>query len=68
MENLQVRTTVKGFLPVYHKNKENVITFLRHDEDKIECRNGELVIIDIYENGKLIFSGDKYEFFSKLKS
>ena len=34
---------------------------------KIIVKNKEVVEIEIYDNGKLIFSGDKYEFYSKLK-
>ncbi len=33
---------------------------------KLEVKNGEMVNIDIYHNGTLIFSGDKYEFFEQL--
>lgn len=68
MKKLEVRTTKEGQQPEYTQNLDNVLTFLRHPEDKISVRNGEQVNIDIYENGECIFSGDKYELFEKLKA
>ncbi len=68
MKNLEVRTTnTKSRKDKYTKNINNTIIFLRHPEDKIIVKNKEVVEIEIYDNGKLIFSGDKYEFYSKLK-
>lgn len=68
MKNLQVKTRVSGRNPIFKENLNSVCTFLRHSEDRIEVKNSEVVNIDIYENGTLIFSGDKYELFEKLKS
>lgn len=51
----------------YSEDLTSVTTFLRHSEDRIEVKNGETVNIDIYDNGKLLFSGDKSELFKKLK-
>ena len=69
MKALQVRTTEIGTnIPTYKNNLSNVIVFLRHDEDKIIVRNGEQVEVDIYDNGKLIFSGSKLELFERLKT
>lgn len=68
MKGLQVRTRVSFNIPQYKKNLKSIIAFLRHDEDKIVIRDGEQVQLDIYDNGKLIFSGDKQEFYKKLKA
>lgn len=68
MKGLQVKVRREGGSPQYKENQNNVVTFLRHSEDRIEAKNGEVVNIDVYENGSLIFSGDKYEFFEKLKA
>lgn len=63
---VKVRTSRNNY--DYIENLLNAVIFLRHPEDKIVAKNGESVIVDIYENGNLIFSGEKYEFFEKLKS
>lgn len=69
MKNLEIRTQHAENNTIMYKNHlKNVIVFLRHDEDKIIVRSGELVEVEIYDNGKLIFSGDKIEFYNKLKS
>lgn len=68
MRGLQVKTRKEGGSPQYKENQNNVVTFLKHSEDRIEAKNGEVVNIDVYENGSLIFSDDKYEFFEKLKA
>lgn len=67
MSKLSVKTRISGNNPQYKENLNSVVTFLRNSEDRIEAKNGEQINIDIYENGKLIFSGSKYEFFEKLK-
>ena len=64
---LSVKTRKKGNTPQYKENLNNVITFLRHSDDRIEVKNGEQVNIDIYNNGNLVFSGSKEELFEKLK-
>ena len=64
---LSVKTRKGGNTPQYKENLNSVVTFLRHSEDRIEVKNGEQVIIDIYNIGKLVFSGSKEEFFEKLK-
>lgn len=66
MKAIEIKTKSKGREPQYKQNLQNVTTFLRHSEDRIEVKNGETVNIDIYQNGNLIFSGDKYELFEKL--
>lgn len=68
MKNLAVKTRYGGNEPQYKENLNNVVTFMRHSEDRIEVKNGESVNIDIYNNGNLIFSGDKYELFEILKN
>jgi len=68
MKGIEIRTVESKSMQIkYKQNLASVITFLRHDEDKIIVRNGETVNIDIYDNGKLLFSGDKSELFKKLK-
>ena len=68
MENLEVRTTnAKSNKQKYITNLTNVITFLRHPEDKIIIRNVEQVEVEIISNGDLIFSGSKFDLFEKLK-
>ena len=62
MKKLEVKTSKK-----YSSGSDEAVVFLRHSEDRIEVKNGEMVNIDIYDNGTLIFSGDKYEFFEQLK-
>lgn len=51
----------------YVNDISSIGVFLRHSEDKIIIKNGETVNIEIYDNGILLFSGDKYELFEKLK-
>lgn len=67
MKNLSVKTRIAGKDPKYNENLNSIVSFLRHSEDRIEVKNGDQVNIDIYDNGALIFSGDKYELFEKLK-
>lgn len=66
MKKISIKTRTLGNEPKFKENIESVTTFLRHSEDRIEVKNGEQVIIDIYDNGKLIFSGFKAELFEKL--
>lgn len=67
MKKLEIKTRVKGRDPRYTQNLDSVTTFLRHDEDKIIVEDAEVVIIQIIHNGKVLFNGDKYELFNKLK-
>ena len=67
MKKLAVKTRKGNNEPKYSENNDSAAIFLRHSEDRIEVKNGEMVNIDIYDNGTLIFSGDKYEFFEQLK-
>ena len=67
MNELEVKTRKRFFEPKYSTGNDEAIVFLRHSEDRIEVKNGEMVNIDIYDNGTLIFSGDKYGFFEQLK-
>lgn len=64
---LSVKTRFQGNTPQYKANLNNVVTFLNSSDERIEAKNGESVIIDIYENGKLIFSDTKEKFFQQLK-
>lgn len=67
MKNLATKTRIQGKNPQYKENLNSIVSFLRHQEDRIEVKNGEVVNIDIYENGTLIFSGNKEELFEQLK-
>ena len=72
MKNLQVRTTNKlSNKAKYSVNLNNVIVFLSHEEDKISFLNpldSEMTEIQVYNNGEMIFSGDKYELFQILQT
>ena len=67
MKKLEIKTRKGNREPKYTQNIDSATVFLRHQEDRIEVKNGEVINIDIYENGTLIFSGDKEEFFNQLK-
>ena len=68
MKALETRTTSqKSRTFAYKNNLGEVITFLRHPEDKIRVSNGEVVNIEIYHNGEPLFLGDKWELFQILK-
>ena len=67
----------KGSSPQYKKNLGYVTTFIRHSEDYIivddfegageNYKQRELTDIRVYQNGTLIFEGNKYDFFEQLK-
>ena len=78
MKYLEVQTqNKKGNSPQYKKNLGYVSTFIRHPQDYIVVddfdgsgetyKQKELTEIRVYQNGTLIFEGDKYEFFEQLK-
>ena len=67
MKKLAVKTRKGNNEPKYSENNDSAVIFLRHSEDRIEVKNGEMLNIDIYHNGTLIFSGDKYKFYEQLK-
>lgn len=66
MQNLEVKTRSKRGTIKYIVNQQAVTTFLRHSEDRITVISGETVNIEIYNNGKCIFCGDKQELFEIL--
>lgn len=79
MKNLAIKTqNSQGGQPLYKENLGFVTTFLNHSEDFISVDNfegsgesykkRELSEITIVQNGKVLFSGDKYQLFEKLKS
>ncbi|WP_339890275.1 hypothetical protein [uncultured Flavobacterium sp.] len=68
MKNLEVRTRIRNNAPIYKKNLFDAILFLRHEEDKIRVISGKTVNIEVYDNGKPIFLGDKQELFEILKA
>lgn len=63
MTKLHIKTRKGNGEPKYLNNIDSVTTFLRHSEDKITVINGETVNIEIYDNGKLVFSGSKNELY-----
>ena len=78
METISIQTQNKNGEDLkYKENLGLVTTFLRHQEDKIiiddfegqgeTYQQRELTTIRVYDNGNLIFRGDKYEFFERLK-
>ena len=78
MKNLSAKIqNKKGNEPKYIENLGFMTAFLRHDEDIIiiddfqgsgeNYKQRELTEIRVYHNGKLIFEGDKYDFFEQLK-
>ena len=78
MKNLAVKTqSKKGNAPQYKENLGYITTFLRHSEDYIivddfegageNYKQRELTDIRVYQNGTLIFDGNKYDFFEQLK-
>ena len=78
MKNISAKIqNKKGNEPQYKENLGFVTTFIRHSEDYIivddfqgsgeNYKQRELTEIRVYQNGKLIFEGDKYDFFEQLK-
>ena len=78
MKYLEIRTqNKKGNSPQYKENLGCVSTFIRHPQDYIVVddfdgygktyKQKELTEIRVYQNGTLIFEGNKYEFFEQLK-
>jgi hypothetical protein len=76
-QNIHIETQgVKGG-NVKTSNVGYLIACLRHEQDRITIddfegqresyKQRELQRIEIIENGKLLFSGDKYELFAILK-
>jgi hypothetical protein len=78
MVNLSIKTqNKKGNEPQSKENLGLVVTFLRHSDDFIviddfegagdNYKQKELTEIRVYENGEILFQGDKYEFFNQLR-
>ena len=67
MKKLEIKTRKGMRESKYSQNVDSVTVFMRHDEDRITVINGETVNVEVYDNGKLIFIGDKSELFEKLK-
>ena len=78
MENISAKIqNKKGNEPKYEEDLGFIATFLRHDEDIIiiddfqglgeNYKQRELTEIRVYQNGELIFEGNKYDFFEQLK-
>ena len=66
MKKLSIITQTNNLVNYSDEKFDSVLIFMRHSEDKILVKSGETVNIEIYNNGKLVFSGDKKEFFDKL--
>ena len=78
MENIHIETQgVKGGQAKSQK-VGYVLACLRHSQDRIiiddfegmgsDYKQREMQLIEIIQNGKILFSGDKYQLFEKLKS
>lgn len=67
MKALEIKSRKENTDWKYTQNIQASTVFLRHSEDRITTINQEVVQIEVYENGKLIFIGDKYEFYNQLK-
>jgi len=78
MNNLSIKTQNKrGNKFIYKISLGLVTTFLRNSEDYIcvddfkghgeTYKQREIPLIEIFENGNLIFTGNKHEFFKQLK-
>lgn len=78
MKELAIKTQgIKGQEPQYKENLGLVTTFINHSEDFISVDNfegygesykkRELTEIKIVQNGTVLFQGNKYELFEKLK-
>ena len=78
MKNINITTQgVKG-KETKSQNIGYLLACLRHEQDRIiiddfegsgsNYKQRELQKIEIIQNGKVLFSGDKYELFEKLKS
>jgi hypothetical protein len=78
MENINITTQgIKGS-ETKSKNVGYLLACLRHDSDRIiiddfegtgkDYKQRELQKIEIIQNGKVLFSGDKYELFEILKN
>lgn len=70
MRHLELRTQqINSRRPQYNGYLKEILCFLNHPEDKIKILQGsESTEIQIYNNGNLLFSGDKAELFEKLKN
>jgi hypothetical protein len=67
MKKLQIKTRKGENDPKFSENIDFATVFFRSADDRIEVKNSEIINIDVYENGTLIFSGDKYDFYEQLK-
>ena len=67
MNKIEIRTKKANNKPNYSTNLDNVIVFLRHEEDKIVIKNNKQIEVEIYDNGELVFCGSREYFFNKLK-
>jgi len=78
MKNINITTQgVKG-KETKSQNVGYLLACLRHEQDRIviddfegqgsDYKQRELQKIEIIQNGKVLFNGDKYELFEKLKS
>jgi len=77
MKNINI--TTQGVLGNQTKSQNvgYLLACLRHEQDRIiiddfegqgdSYKQRELQKIEIIQNGKVLFSGDKYELFEKLK-
>lgn len=68
MKKLSIKTRKNSNSPKYIENVDAATTFLRDDNDKITVINSETINIEIYQNGTLLFCGNKYELYDILRN
>ena len=77
MKNIAIKTqNSKAGTPLYKEKLGYSVTFIGHSEDRIvvdafegqgnSYKKREVMNIEIYDNGNLVFKGDKRELFEKL--
>jgi hypothetical protein len=78
MNNLSLKTQgIRGGTPQYKEKVGSITAFLRHSEDRIVIddftgsgntyKKREQTLIEIYDNGQLLFAGTKQELFEILR-
>lgn len=67
MEKLEIKTRKGSRNPKYIQNVDTSTVFLTNGDDYITTKVGHNVEIQVYEDGQVVFIGNKTEFFEKLK-
>jgi hypothetical protein len=61
------QTKEVGFLSVGLRHNQDTINIDDYEGFGSSYKQREMQLIEVYENGKLLFSGNKYELFAILK-